>query len=133
MWTCLADDPDRMLANYEITAEPFDKQTIQRNSDVFRRDLEAPRIPGTYLTHNYSMNPHEADSNCQVNVDTPRGRVAVSHENLGGIKDFEGECALAIEFFHAVFDDPDFLRALYGDAIPLKHHSAQQGGDGRDE
>ncbi|PRQ11248.1 hypothetical protein C1Y63_06755 [Corynebacterium sp. 13CS0277] len=119
--TCRSDDPDRSMNDYEITVEPINRENLQQNTTAFRSDVAGGIVPGAYFAHNTIIDPEQRETNCQVRVDTVRGTVAVTHASLLDEEDLELHCDLALELFERLFQDEEFLRALYGDDLPMKN------------
>ncbi|PRQ11478.1 hypothetical protein C1Y63_05600 [Corynebacterium sp. 13CS0277] len=138
MWNCLMKDPERFLSDYEIAVEPINPTLIETRSDAFREDAPESIVPGAYFTHNYVMHTEKSGQNCQINIDTARGRLAVSHGTTYQVDELALHCELAQQLLDSVMKDEQFLRALYGDDLPLKSaepatRRVSQGGVSRGE
>ncbi|PRQ11477.1 hypothetical protein C1Y63_05595, partial [Corynebacterium sp. 13CS0277] len=119
-WSCLSSQSRHLMEDYEITAEPVSRTAMERNGDSILGEAPSPLIPGTIFAHNYVMDKDRGGQNCQASVDTVRGRVAVSRRSPVEL-DVDKHCALAQAKLEELFKDERFLRAIYGEDLPLKN------------
>ncbi|PRQ10884.1 hypothetical protein C1Y63_09070 [Corynebacterium sp. 13CS0277] len=120
-WSCIAVDFDRDIGeNTQVLGEPISRERIlERLPENFLGDATDSWVPGAYyLDYDWTRTQHD---NCQIAVDTPRGRVGVTHYGIPDASRRSEHCQLAKTTFEMLFQDEVFLRALYGDNIPLKH------------
>ncbi|PRQ10883.1 hypothetical protein C1Y63_09065 [Corynebacterium sp. 13CS0277] len=119
-WSCIGyERGTRIGERVELMAEPFDREWVHTYLPAnFLGDAHDSWIPGAYYL-DYDPGRNRAN-NCQISVDTPRGRVAVTHYGQFREGRVQEHCQLARERLEMLYQDETFLREIYGDGIPLK-------------
>ncbi|PRQ12079.1 hypothetical protein C1Y63_03155 [Corynebacterium sp. 13CS0277] len=119
-WSCLSFDNNGHTGDTtSILAEALDREEIlATRADNFLRDADDTWLPGAYyLDYDIFLT---MKNNCQIGVDSPRGRIAVTHKGALREGRVEEHCQLARETLEELYQDEKFLRAVYDDDIPFK-------------
>ncbi|PRQ12418.1 hypothetical protein C1Y63_01100 [Corynebacterium sp. 13CS0277] len=120
-WSCSHFDlSGRLGEETEILAEGYSREDITTvlPQNLFG-DAEDTWLPGAYYLDYDALG--EQEDNCQIAIDSPRGRIAVTH--YGGVREgrVQEHCQLARQTLEKLYQDEVFLRKIYGDDIPLKN------------
>ncbi|PRQ12419.1 hypothetical protein C1Y63_01105 [Corynebacterium sp. 13CS0277] len=119
-WSCSRPDSGtRPRDETEVLAEGINREEIATVlPQNFFGDAEDTWLPGAYYLDYDATGRNQ--NNCQIAIDSPRGRIAVTHYGARREGRVQEHCQLARQTLEKLYQDEVFLRKIYGDDIPLK-------------